>query len=242
MTAEFDARINEDNPDPRVACVLLLDTSSSMGVIPITESIAPITQLNAGFDLFCREIKDDPLAKKRTEVCVITFGGIARVEIPFTEGRDLQPREFSATGGTPLGAALNLALEELKARKDAYKSSGLEYFRPWLFVITDGAPTDTGIFDLAAARVREVEAAKGVAVFGVAVGAGVDMAKLATISAERQPLSLSGYSFAEMFKWLSASMGVVSSSANYGSSDSGITQAESTEQTPLPTPTGWATW
>lgn len=202
----------------------------------------PITELNAGFEVFCREIKDDPLARKRTEVSVITFGGVARVEIPFTEGRDLQPREFSASGGTPLGAALNLALEELQARKDAYKSSGLEYFRPWLFVITDGAPTDSDKFVLAAARVREVEAANGVAVFGVAVGSGVDMAQLATISDLRQPLSLSGYSFAEMFSWLSASMGVVSSSGNFGSSDTGISQAESTEQTPLPTPTGWATW
>ena len=49
----------------------------------------PIAQLNRGFELFCDEIKKDELAKKRAEMAVITFGSMARVEIPFTEGRDI---------------------------------------------------------------------------------------------------------------------------------------------------------
>ena len=95
-------------------------------------------QLNNGFATFCDQIKEDPLAKKRTEVVVITFGGVARVEIPFTEGRDLQPRTFVAGGGTPMGAAVDLAMSESAAQKQAYKAAGLEYYRPWLFLISHG--------------------------------------------------------------------------------------------------------
>jgi uncharacterized protein YegL len=233
--SDLEARVKEDNPDPRVACALLLDTSSSMHGEPIRE-------LNEGFKLFCDEIKQDPLAKKRTEVMVITFGGVARVEIPFTEGRDLEPRTFAANGPTPMGAALDLALNELNAQKQAYRAAGLEYYRPWLFVITDGTPTDGAAFDAAATRVRDAEAAKGVSVFGVGVGSA-ELTKLSELSTTRPPLQLEGYSFSEMFGWLSASMKVVSNSSTFGSTDAVGAQAhaEAMEQNPLPPP-GWATW
>lgn len=229
------ARVNDSNPDPRVACALLLDTSGSM-------SGDRIRSLNDGFALFCSEIRSDPLAQKRTEVAVITFGDTARVEIPFTEGRDLEPREFHAGGGTPLGAALNLALDELEAQKDAYKRSGLEYYRPWLFIITDGSPTDGEVFEAAAQRVREVESANGVTVFSVMVEGG-DRSQLEKLSAIRKPLDLkSTTSFKELFAWLSASMKVVSNSAVFGSSDKAVADAELIQQNPLPSPAGWATW
>jgi uncharacterized protein YegL len=151
---EFNPELDESNPDPRIACALLLDTSGSM-------TGAPIGQLNAGFAQFCDEIKNDSLACKRAEISVITFDSSARVDIPFTEGRYLQPRTLSATGTTAMGAAIDLALDELAAQKNAYKKAGLEYYRPWLFVLTDGAPTDHSVFASAAARLRAAESAKG---------------------------------------------------------------------------------
>lgn len=160
---EFYPRVNEANPDPRIACTLLLDTSSSMTGVPID-------LLNRGFELFCDEIKKDELAKKRAEIAVITFGTTARIEIPFTEGRDIQPRRLTASGSTPLGAALNLALDQLQEQKEAYKQAGLEYYRPWLFVLTDGQPTDGPVFTVAASRVRDAEQIRGLSVFAIGVG------------------------------------------------------------------------
>lgn len=230
---EFSPRVNEDNPDPRIACTLLLDTSSSMAG-------SPIDQLNRGFELFCDEIKKDELAKKRAEIAVITFGGVARVEIPFTEGRDLQPRRLTANGGTPMGAALNLALDQLRDQKQAYKQSGLEYYRPWLFVLTDGEPTDSAIFTAAAARVKETEQARGVSVFAIGVGPGANLVRLKELCTARVPVKLDGLSFREFFSWLSASLSAASASNAFGSSDNSVAQAESTEQIHLP-PAGWAT-
>lgn len=231
---EFSPRVNEDNPDPRIACALLLDTSSSM-------SGEPIDQLNRGFELFCDEIKKDDLAKKRAEIAVITFGSMARVEIPFTEGRDIQPRRLTAGGSTPMGAALNLALDQLSQQKQAYKQAGLEYYRPWLFVLTDGEPTDGQVFSAAAARVRETEAARGVSVFAIGVGSGANLIRLKELSTRRDPVKLDGLSFREFFAWLSASLSAASASNAFGSSDAGVAQAETGEQIPLPPATGWAT-
>jgi uncharacterized protein YegL len=230
---DFNPRVNDRNPDPRIACALLLDTSSSM-------SGDPITQLNQGFALFCDEIKQDDLAKKRAEVTVITFDSSARVEIPFTEGRDLQPRHLTASGSTSMGAALNLALDELTAQKKAYRDAGLEYYRPWLFVLTDGEPTDGQVFSSAAARVREAEAAKGVSVFAIGIGSAANLGRLKELSGRRDPVQMDGLSFREFFKWLSASLSAASASNAFASSDAGVAQAETTEQIPLPAATGWA--
>jgi uncharacterized protein YegL len=231
---EFSPRVNEENPDPRIACALLLDTSSSM-------SGEPIAELNQGFALFCAEIGQDDLAKKRAEITVITFDSTARVEIPFTEGRHLQPRQLNASGSTAMGAALNLALDELTAQKQSYRQAGLEYYRPWLFVLTDGAPTDGHVFTSAAARVREAEAAKGVSVFAIGIGSGANMTTLKELSAQREPLRLQGLSFKEFFTWLSKSLSAASASNAFGGSDASVAQAETTQQIPLPSPRGWAT-
>ena len=57
------------NPEPRCPCVLLLDDSGSM-------SGQPITQLNEGLKPFRNELAADPLASKRVEMAVITFGPV----------------------------------------------------------------------------------------------------------------------------------------------------------------------
>lgn len=235
--SDFAPALKEGNRDPRVACALLLDTSSSMG--SHTPSGVPIEQLNRGYEAFCEDIKEDPLARKRTEVVVVTFGGSAQIAVPFQEGRDLVPQVFSATGNTPMGAALDIALDQVVARKQEYKDAGLEYFRPWIFLITDGAPTDSDAFERACQRVRAAEEQKAVTVFAVGVD-GADMATLARVSS-RQPVSLKGLSFIELFLWLSASMSIVSDSSP-GSNDQQVAANESNEQLALPSPEGWATW
>jgi uncharacterized protein YegL len=201
---------------------------------------APIEQLNKGYDALREALAEDPLARKRTEIGVITFGGTAQLAVPFTEGRDLGQSTFTTEGMTPMGAAVELGLDQLLARKKTYKEAGLEYFRPWLFVITDGEATDGQTFTAAAARAQEIEAKKGVTVFPIGV-AGANMTKLAELSSIREPLLLNGLKFIEMFQWLSASMSVVSQSSP-GATDEQIASNEQGEQTALPSPRGWATW
>ncbi len=130
----FGSESFADNPEPRCPCVLLLDTSGSM-------SGKPITQLNEGIQTLKKELLADPLASKRVEIAVITFGPVT-VESDFSTVANFFPRPLQAEGDTPMGTAISLGIEMVTRRKNEYKAHGIGYYKPWIILITDGAPTD----------------------------------------------------------------------------------------------------
>lgn len=190
------------NPDPRCPCILLLDTSWSMNG-------TPIMKLNQGLQAFQNDIQQDALARRRVEIAMITFGnGGVQLLQDFVEAGSFQAPPLSADGHTPMGEAINLALDKIRARKDVYKANDILYYRPWIFMITDGAPTDN--WEYAKQRIHAEEAAKGIAFFAVGVE-GADMGVLSQIAIpNRPPRKLQGLKFVEMFLWLSRSQGRVS--------------------------------
>jgi uncharacterized protein YegL len=190
-----------DNPEPRCPCLLLLDVSGSMNGQPIAE-------LNSGIAAFKEELSTDTLAMKRVEVGIITFGPV-RVETPFQSAAAFQPPTLNSQGDTPMGEAIRQGLELVKQRKAEYRANGISYYRPWVFLITDGAPTDE--WQSAAASIREAEAGKHLAFFAIGVE-NANMEILQQISSARAPLRLNGLRFRELFAWLSGSLGNVSRS------------------------------
>ena len=192
------------NPEPRCPCILLLDVSGSMNGRPINE-------LNAGLVTFRDELLADPLALKRVELGIVTFGPV-HVEQPFTSAANFFPPILFAQGDTPMGAAITKALDMVEERKREYRANGISYYRPWIFLITDGAPTDEwqAAAKAAANKVFRGEEDKRFAFFSIGVQ-GADMKTLAQISV-RQPLPLQGLQFRELFSWLSSSLRSVSRS------------------------------
>jgi len=221
-----------DNPEPRCAVALLLDASGSMQGQRIAE-------LNSGLRALATALKADPLASLRVELSVISFGGRVRAldvrrggnaDVPFDAEQAFitvdafEPPELLASGGTPMGEAVRKGLQLVRDRKAIYKQNGIDYFRPWIFLITDGKPTDKN-WEAAADEVRAEESKRGVSFYSVGV-AGADMDKLERFSGERPPLRLKGLAFEDLFQWLSKSLSAVS-------------QSRPGDQTPLP-PVGWA--
>jgi uncharacterized protein YegL len=196
----FGAGEFADNPEPRCPCMLLLDVSGSM-------QGAPINELNSGLTLFRDELCADSLAMKRVEVGIVTFGPV-RIEMPFIGAESFIAPQLRSQGDTPMGAAIHEALQMVDNRKAEYKRNGISYYRPWIFLITDGGPTDE--WRSAAAAVREGDSSKKFAFFAVGVR-GANMEVLSQISL-REPLSLDGLRFRDMFKWLSSSLKSVSQS------------------------------
>jgi uncharacterized protein YegL len=215
MTEEFDAVEFAENPEPRCPCVLLLDTSGSMGGTPIQE-------LNEGVKAFQESLQKDQLAMLRVEVCIINFGPVNLAQDFINAGQFVAP-EMTASGLTPMGEAINLALDKIDERKQTYKANGISYYRPWVFLISDGAPTDE--WQAAAQRVQDAEKRKKVAFFAVGVG-NAPMNTLAQIT-PRTPLKLQGLNFREMFVWLSTSL-------------TSVSRSMPGEEVPIQSPAGWA--
>lgn len=209
-----------ENPEPRVPCVLLIDTSTSMAGPPLEE-------LHHGLETYRQELLADPLAAKRVEVALVTFGGTVTTLIDFVTAADFHPPKLRAIGGTPMGEAITIGLDMIENRKANYREHGVAYYRPWAFLITDGEPNDH--WKPVVSRVHSGEQNKAFSFFAVGVeGANMDVLKEICV---RQPLWLQGMKFRELFSWLSNSQQTVSRSTPG-------------EEVPLadPTagPTGWA--
>ncbi len=187
-----------DNPEPRCPCVLLLDTSKSM-------TGEPIAALNHGLSVFRDELLKDTLARQRVEVAIVTFGGSVQVVQNFVTVDSFTPPVLQPSGQTPMGTGIMQALDLIDARKIQYKANGIVYYRPWVFLITDGAPKGEPleVTKQAVGRIKSDEAAKKVAFFAVGVE-GANMKLLSKISS-RPPLKLRGLRFVDLFVWLSKS-------------------------------------
>ncbi len=213
-----------DNPEPRCPCVLLLDTSGSMNDVkqvsqqlsPVQKILSepfasrtarPIDELNAGLLAFREELMADELAVKRVEISLVTFGPVRRLTDFQTPDLFRAPK-LDANGDTPMGQAIEKAVEIVRERKTAYRQNGVSYYRPWIFLISDGEPTDD--CRRAAELVRAGEQTRAFAFFAV----GVEDANFDILNriAVRHPLKLSGLRFREMFVWLSSSLSAVSRS------------------------------
>lgn len=193
-----------DNPSPRCACMVVLDTSGSMGG-------APITQLNTGMQHFIASVQDDEVAAYSVEIGVITAGSSVDEVLPFTTANNIEGiTQFSASGSTPLGRATELALQRLHERKQEYKRSGVAYYQPWLVIISDGSPTDN--YTRAAQQAKAMSEQRQLVVLPIGVE-GADLNILSEFSS-RGAKRLQGLKFNEFFEWLSASMSRVSASAS----------------------------
>jgi uncharacterized protein YegL len=187
-----------DNPEPRCPFVLLLDTSKSMAG-------APVQALNDGLRAFHTELMKDALARLRVEIAVLTFGGHVQLVQDFVTADSFVPPVLQADGLTPMGSGIMRALDLIATRKKKYQANGVAYYRPWVIMITDGAPQgeDFDMIRQAIKRVAEQEANNKVMFFAVGVE-GANMQLLSKI-AVRPPAKLRGLQFTDLFVWLSKS-------------------------------------
>ncbi len=208
-----------ENPEPRCPCVLLLDTSGSM-------QGAPLDAMLAGLEAFRFDLAVDPLAARRVEIAVVAFDNRIRVVQDFVSPDRFDIPFLNAEGMTHIGAAIEKGLDMVEERKERYRAYDVAYYRPWIFLVTDGEPQGERPEDVerAVARLRDAEVRKQVAFFAVGVE-NANLEALAKISV-RAPLRLKGLDFREMFVWLSRSMQSVAHSRP--------------DETVKLAPTGWA--
>jgi uncharacterized protein YegL len=194
-----------NNPTPRLSVALLLDTSGSM----LFDN--RIGELNEGVKLFFQSILDDEVTKYSVEVSIITFGRVvtklldfANIERQVVDFKSNTPLVVkNSNDGTPMGEAVELAIQLLTERKEEYRSSGVEYYQPWLVLMTDGQSTDC--INKATTITSQMVKEEKLSIFPIAIGAGANLVELSRFSPQRQPLKLKGLNFREFFEWLKES-------------------------------------
>ena len=188
----------QDNSSQRLPCVVLVDGSSSMDG-------KAINNLNEGLKVLEAELKADDVASLRVQLLIVRIGGHSDVEtvIDWTDAIDFIAPNIEANGTTPLGKGVEHSLKKIEEQKEKYKQNQIPYNRPWLFIITDGSPTDNG-WERCATKAVEAETKGKVVIFPIGTE-GADFDTLNQFSS-RGAMMLQHLNFKELFVWLSQSV------------------------------------
>ncbi len=184
--------------EKHVACVVLVDTSGSM-----TEN-NNIQQANDGIRMLVEQILSDSQASGVVDICLIEFNNSVNVVCPFAPVSKVEVPRLRADGGTSMNEAILVGLDQIAQRKQLYKSIGTPYWRPWMFLITDGYPTDDSLESQAKGTLSKALEAGKVVFFPVAV-ADADENHLATYPSTAT-FKVSDNDFTRAFVWLSQSI------------------------------------
>lgn len=187
---------------------LLLDCSGSMAG-------EPIRAVRAGVEALHANLLGNPMAMDTASLAVITFANDAEEKIPLTPLLSFEPPEIEAGGLTAMGAALKLlanCIDRDVQRKHDESQRG--DWRPLVFLLTDGYPTDDqtpdtedptrSIFDVGVARIRGMRFGRFVA---CAAGRNVNTAQLQQITDDVILMEeLTPEKLGEFFQWVSDSV------------------------------------
>lgn len=193
------------NTSARIPVCLCLDTSGSMYGEPIQE-------LENGIRLFYDAIKAETQSKNSCEICIVTFDSNVKVVQNYATVENCNYNiQLDADGGTDMYEGVKKALQLLDNRKQEYKKNGVDYYQPWLIVMSDGQPfNEEGVKQLQI-DIKKREADRKLVVFPIGIGSGADMTLMAGFS-RKGAIKLKGLNFKEFFEFLSKSMSIVSSS------------------------------
>jgi len=201
-----------ENPTARVPICLVLDASASMTDTRGHGGPRPIDALNDGVRGFFDAIRADEIALYAADVAIVSFAGKPRVEFEFGSVEREPPLiAIHDYGGTSLGTGVEKGIELLTFRKNQYKETGVDYYQPWLVIMTDGEPTDES-HKRVAPEVCRLIGEKRLTIFPIGVGEGARLSTLKEFSPRRDPLRLQGLHFGEFFEWLSKSVATTSRS------------------------------
>ena len=191
--------------EEHLATILLLDRSGSMKGKPCEE-------LQDGFNSFITQTSSDELAMKRVDLAVVSFGNnevtVEKDWMPLASATEEAQINLNCAGNTPMGTAIEKAIAMSRERLAFYDSFGIQHYKPWIFMITDGYPTDN--VDKARELIKQREGLGRLKFFAVSVN-GADTNFLKSIS-HRVIECTSENNFKGIFNWLSESMIVVSAS------------------------------
>lgn len=183
----------------RLPVYLLLDTSGSM-------SGEPIEAVKNGVQIMISSLRQNPQAIETAFLSVITFDSTANQIIPLTDLASFQMVDIRATGVTALGEALKLVAHKIDTEVQKTTTEQKGDWKPLVFIMTDGIPTDDWQSGL-----NEFRKSKVAFTVACAAGSGADTNILKQITENVVSLDTAdSASIGKFFQWVTASIGVSS--------------------------------
>ncbi len=202
----------------RLPVYLLLDTSGSMYG-------EPIEAVKNGVQTLISTLRSDPYALETAYISIITFNSTAQQDVPLTELSAFQQPNITACGCTALGEALQLLSQKISSEVTKTTAEVKGDWRPLVFIMTDGEPTDSITAGLAAFKQQKC----GIVV-ACAAGQGANTNTLRQITENVVQLDTAdSATIKAFFKWVSASISTSSKSVE-------DTATEKTSMSELPPP------
>ena len=210
---DFSAE-SPENYEQKSICCFVVDVSGSMGGSPINE-------LNKGLQEFHNEIAKDSMTANRLEIAVVEFSDYVDTIVQPSLVDSFSMPALSVKGTTKMVDGVREGISLVQSRKDWYKQTGQPYLRPWIILITDGAPDGDQDINGLASDIEHGTKNKNYVFLSIGVQ-GADMTVLNKISGYNQDsnknwkqmpaMKLQGLKFADFFAWVSASMSIVAGS------------------------------
>jgi uncharacterized protein YegL len=194
----------------RLPVYLVLDTSGSM-------SGEPIEAVKNGVQVLVSSLRQDPYALETAYLSVITFDSSANQVVPLTELVSFQVPQFQAMGQTSMRAALSLLADRINSEVAKTTADVKGDWKPLVFLMTDGQPTDSWKKGLDALR----KVKTGIIV-ACAAGPGADTNMLKEITEVVVQLDTTDSgTIKAFFKWVSASISTGSQKVESGQKEVG---------------------
>lgn len=186
----------------RLPVYILLDCSESM----VGEGIDAVQK---GLNCLLDELRADPHALETVWVSIITFANRAEQAVPFSALASVTAPALRVRPGTSLGGALELLLDSIKREVVLHTSTTKGDWKPVVFLLTDGVPTDE--WQPAAEAIRRFHKSSPLNIVAIACGEDVDPFVLRQLSTN--VLAMHSYTngdFRRLFQWISASLSAMS--------------------------------
>jgi uncharacterized protein YegL len=180
---------------------ILIDTSGSM-------KGEPIESVKVGLADMIATLRQDPYALETVCISIITFDREVSQVLPLTELENLQIPEIVTpdSGPTHMGMALKMLCDKVESevRKGTAEQKG--DWRPLLFLLTDGKPSDLQEYNDVLPRVKKVNFASIVA---CAAGPKAKVEPLQQLTDQVFRLdTMDATSFKKFFVWVSDVIGI----------------------------------
>lgn len=206
----------------RLPVYLLIDSSGSMHG-------EPIHAVNVGISAMLSALRQDPYALESVHISLITFDREVKELLPLTpiEQAQIEDIQLPRSGATHMGEGLEFLIEKVKTNVVKSSEDTKGDFRPMLFIMTDGSPSDLAVFKEALPKLKDCQFAE---IIACAAGPKASTDYLKQITNNVVTLdNMDSAAFSQFFKW-------VSDSITAGSMSAGVETSSGTSSSLPPPP------